>query len=357
MDKGLVFRKAEEKDLGKISNFRKLFPEVSVGVTQPAYYVWKFMKNPFEVGELWVAVDDGMVVGMKTATPKYMKVLDRKRLVCELGDSFTHPEYQRRGIFSTLTPTLRDSALEKNIGFMYHTPNANSRAAYAKKSEHGEIRFVQLHALVRPLKLSNALKNRFGNKGLLGPVAFALDFGVDCLFELANARIKNIPIVVSKVSTVPNDVNGFLDGVRESYDIMVERDKRYLEWRFLETSEKYMLFVARSESGEFLGYIVGKVVDMVSRKTGVIADFLTVDNQPDVFKKLVFRLLKEFKMRDVDTVKVWVVKNSLYAHIFGKFGFLRRRKIPVYCYKNALGEKIMMENCKWHFTMADTDNI
>ena len=40
-----------------------------------------------------------------------------------------------------------------------------------------------------------------------------------------------------------------------------------------------------------------------------------------------------------------------------KLGFLPWTKIPLICYKNELGNKILSKAYKWHFTMGDSDGI
>jgi hypothetical protein len=90
---------------------------------------------------------------------------------------------------------------------------------------------------------------------------------------------------------------------------------------------------------------------------GYIVDFLTLEDDPGIFKKLLLAALKEFHQNNVSMVDTWVVKGGFYDKIFLKFGFLPYSKKTFICYQNELGNRIASSNYKWHFTMGDSDNI
>ena len=68
-------------------------------------------------------------------------------------DTATDPEYQGRGIFSRLTRIAIDELTAQGVGFVFNTPNEQSRPGYLKLgwSEAGRVRIV-----VRPTRLYRA---------------------------------------------------------------------------------------------------------------------------------------------------------------------------------------------------------
>jgi len=83
-----------------------------------AYYKWKIFDNPLGKGMAWVAKDGGRVIGMRSLVLKGDGIY-------ETGDTFIHPDYQRKGIFTRMF----------NDGehyFAYGTPNYKSITPYLR---------------------------------------------------------------------------------------------------------------------------------------------------------------------------------------------------------------------------------
>lgn len=56
----------------------------------------------------------------------------REITVCEIGETATDPEHQRRGLFSRLVRACRDRAFQNGAVTIYGTPNSQSTPGYAK---------------------------------------------------------------------------------------------------------------------------------------------------------------------------------------------------------------------------------
>jgi GNAT superfamily N-acetyltransferase len=106
---------------------------------------WKHRANPFGRSRAWVAVapgrgDDGgdgrgQVVGFRSFLRWEFQgpglpggVVSAVRAV----DTATHPDHQGRGIFSRLTRHGVEALLEDGVGFVFNTPNDQSRPGYLK---------------------------------------------------------------------------------------------------------------------------------------------------------------------------------------------------------------------------------
>jgi GNAT superfamily N-acetyltransferase len=113
-----------------------------------AFFRWKHHENPFGGSFMWVAEQEGSVVGFRA----FMRwrfvdpggdVVEAVRAV----DTATHPDAQGRGIFRRLTLHGLDEMRAEGIAFVFNTPNDQSRPGYLKMGWHVE---AQVPMKVRP---------------------------------------------------------------------------------------------------------------------------------------------------------------------------------------------------------------
>lgn len=122
------------------------------------YWHWKHYQNPFGASPGLVAEANGKIVGvrlfMRWNWRKDGKIVPAVRAV----DTATHPDWQRKGIFSGLTTKLLDQIQREGVVFVYNTPNAQSKAGYLKMGW----RIVgRVPLLVRPIRLASLLFRPF----------------------------------------------------------------------------------------------------------------------------------------------------------------------------------------------------
>ncbi len=360
MTEELTYRKFTEKDLVRISEFRKSYFRYNSSIRsyEPEYYGWKCYGNPFLLGEMWLAEDGDIIVGIRNITPKRMKVLGTLVNAGEIGDNFVHPDYQRRGIATKLAEYIRESMLEKGVSLIYGIPGRiTSLPGYMKKMNYLPLP-IGLRELVKPLNMKQLLEKRLH---IPPPLAACLS-PIIKIFSNAETGIGAIgsaksDISISKASLLPDDIDIFWEHAAKSYDIMLIRSKDYLEWRYIKNPDTYSTLLATNIEGDTVGYIVTKIGMYDGVPVGYIVDFLTLEDDPGIFKKLLLAALEEFHRNKVSVVNTWVVKGGIYSKVLSRFGFLPYSKITLICYKNELGKQITSNHYKWHFTMGDSDNI
>ena len=98
-----------------------------------ALFEWKHRANPFGPTRLWVADDDGELVGLR-ALMRWAFDRPDGRLVRAVRpvDTATHPDHQGRGIFRRLTEHAVEAERADGVGFVFNTPNDQSRPGYLK---------------------------------------------------------------------------------------------------------------------------------------------------------------------------------------------------------------------------------
>ena len=96
------------------------------------FFRWKHHDNPFGRSPAWVAVDDGVVVGLR--------VFLRWEFESEAGtvravravDTATAATHQGQGIFTRLTLHGIDACRSEGVTMVFNTPNDKSRPGYLK---------------------------------------------------------------------------------------------------------------------------------------------------------------------------------------------------------------------------------
>lgn len=359
MSRGLNFRRARKEDLPRIAEFRKgYFPYDSANRSyEPEYYEWKCYENPILPGEMWLAEDGDTLVAIKNITPKRMKVLGTMVNGAEMGDSFTHPDYQRRGIFTNLSKAARESALNRGISLIYNTPNKKaSLPGYIKKLNHVPVP-IRLHGLVKPVNPKQLLKKTLPFAPLATLLSPAVEIVSRAMFRIAMKGLAKSDVFVYQESGFPDDIDALWEQASKNYEVILARTKDYLEWRYVTNPDTYSILIARNTDGAILGYMVTKTGFSGGIPMGYIIDFLTLEGNPNIFKKLLSTSLHEFYRKKASAASTWTIKGSFYDKILRRAGFFPRNEIPLLCYKNEVGSQLAGKAYKWHFTMGDSDNI
>ena len=97
-----------------------------------AFWRWKHVDNPFGASPVLVAEDAGRIVGVRAFMQWRWREGTQTHRALRAVDTATHPDYRGRGIFKVLTLELVKRCQEAGYGFIFNTPNAQSRPGYLK---------------------------------------------------------------------------------------------------------------------------------------------------------------------------------------------------------------------------------
>lgn len=104
-----------------------------VGEPNEELFRWKHLDNPFGTSPMWVAEVGGRLAGFRTFLRWELRRPDGSiARAVRAVDTATHPDFQGRGIFTTLTRAALTELREEGVDFVYNTPNAQSRPGYLK---------------------------------------------------------------------------------------------------------------------------------------------------------------------------------------------------------------------------------
>lgn len=129
----LLVRRATDDDLGAILELLAASMQSDPNEPFDALFRWKHVDNPFGTSPSWVAIDGERIVGLRMFLRWEFKtdgggVVRAVRAV----DTATHPDFQGRGIFTTLTMRAIDDLPTEGVPLIFNTPNEKSRPGYLK---------------------------------------------------------------------------------------------------------------------------------------------------------------------------------------------------------------------------------
>ena len=90
------------EDLPAIGLF---FKELYNGINEygsMGFFQWKIVDNYVQTGIINLIKDDNKIVSTTSITPKKLFIRGEVYDAAEIGDTYTHPNYWRQGMFSTL---------------------------------------------------------------------------------------------------------------------------------------------------------------------------------------------------------------------------------------------------------------
>ena len=124
-------RRARDDELDEVVDLCGRALGWRAGEPNAELFRWKHRDNPFGASPTWVAIEGGRILAVRTflrwelARPDG-SVVGAVRAV----DTATDPAAQGRGLFRLLTTSALPELAEEGVGFVYNTPNDQSRPGY-----------------------------------------------------------------------------------------------------------------------------------------------------------------------------------------------------------------------------------
>jgi len=348
-----------DSDLSKIEELRESFEDPSQGTWRRSknaeYYHWKLVKNYLHKGILHIAELEKKVVGMVSITPKSILYKGEKVSSGELGDCFINPKYNQKGMFFTLLTSTKDSAHEDGIKILYGTPNSAALPG-ERRAGYEIIPSSNIYNLVYPINVSAILSWKIDSK-IIGKLLSSIITICFKFLRLINyLKFWQPKVAIESISDFPKEIDELFYKCISNYDWIMERNQSYLNWRFTKNPDDYSMFLVKFDK-KIIGYFITKIGTWRKLKVGYIADYLFDPEYLKTSSSLIKQILSSFGDSNIDMISTWVSIDDPFYKIARRYGFLKFNTVPVICYKNKLGNKIISSKLKWHFTMADSDNI
>jgi len=149
----IAVRRAHEHEIDDIVAMASVALGWAPGEPHTEFFRWKHLESPFGVSPMWVAEADGELAGFRTFMRWQLADSSGRRLrAVRAVDTATHPDFQRRGIFSRLTTAAVDEMAGEGVDIVFNTPNEQSRPGYLKM---GWIEVGRLAVAMRPTSVTS----------------------------------------------------------------------------------------------------------------------------------------------------------------------------------------------------------
>jgi GNAT superfamily N-acetyltransferase len=282
------------------------------------WWNWMYMDNPAGDSRIWVADHEGKIVGSRSVILVKMKIAGETVIASENTDLMTHPDYRRQGIFSTLERKSFDQLEDCGVCITYSFPGSMSYPGYIKSGKFFDM--YALQTMIKPLNLENTLKRRIKNKFLL-KICTVIGYLFINIFYRAKKPPEVDGLTITKISSFDDRINDFWKKISNDYEIIVVRDKEYLNWRYVDVPDvNYTIYLAE-ENEEICGYVVLGCTKQ-DQLSGHIIDIIAPLDRPEVIHFLLSKAVEYFEEEGVNIIFCEMIADKMFYKIFKKNGFL-----------------------------------
>jgi len=312
---------------------------------------WQYDENPNcppEGPEIWVARENGRVLGQYASMPVRLKVLDRTLSGSWGMDVMVAPDLQRKGIGSRLF-LYWDQQVEASLGLGL---SVQSYTLF-KKLNWEDVGPVPCYSAVVDAKA--LLTRRLGALGAwLAPFV-----------RIAKGLVlpKRRTLGARDVSVTPlgtrfgDEYDRLWSLVAPHYDFITERSARYLNWKFRQVPYvSYEVFESRRE-GELTGYVVLRATERNGAKLGLIVDLLAAPEDKGSLGKLLDQAFAWARDQGVARLQTFTFDRRIASRLKNK-GFYRIESPMQFCvriHSDHIDEPFFRDTSQWHVNFGDSD--
>jgi len=344
-----------KNDLPLIASFFKELYKGEGSYGDMGLFQWKIIDNYVQPGIINLIKDGNRIASTTSITPKLLIYKGDFVSVAEIGDTFTHYDYWRQGMFALLINQSREDAEKIGINFVYGTPNDLSLPGYQKKANFKILYNLQVKSLLFPINIRHRVLKK--SHWIIGSISSSIFSILSYIFYRTKkwTLLLDKSIVIEDISNLPQDWDVFWQQAKQGYDLIFNKNAEAVNWRYFKNPNKYSVKTLRKNK-TLIGYVVIRSIHSEIGSYVTIADFLTLPGEETALYTAIHNIIEHAYNVGAINVNLWCDKNSHYYKLFKTSGFIARGDIPVICYNNKFAEQF--NNCtSWHFTKADSDNI
>jgi len=347
-------REYEPGDEEQIASLLKLvfdeWPSFNINCNKVDFWKWKYLDNPLRKTAILVAEHDEKIIACNHGLYKEIKICE-KIFNFQIGaDLAVHPDFRRRGLFKSMSP-LKIQVWERNetdLGMMA-TVNPIVKKHRVKS---GNQSFPQ--GLLEMLYISDPSQE---DLSLLKRTGYRILQTLNKIKPIYN-QFDTSDVSVEIIEEFGKEADVLWDKVSPNYLFAIKRDKRYLNWRYLDARSGSFDVYAAYSNHQLLGYCVTRVKRFKdSAPSGLIVDILTYPDRLDIASRLVEKAMEGFMEDSVNRIRYLGVKGHPYEKTLNGFGFLSRPaffdisykiisgrvKESVICFESAPSNKLLLQ--------------
>ena len=287
------------------------------------YWQWRYFSNPAAKSSVFVAtVDQGTrIVGMRPISYFPLQVCGRSVDCAMLTAVITHPDFRKRGIFTSLVDHSLGEAKSRGAHYAFAFPNENSLVYYRKQSEWRYVASVPL--AVKVLDAGKILRSKFSLGVPTRTLAGSVGTSPQMPSRFTKTKKHEIDLEYRIVAEIDDSYASLWGKHEASVSIGTRRSTTYLKWRYLDNpTAEYQIVEARNrKDGSLKGYAIVSTQFRYGLKLGLLVDAAWAPGDHRVGRGLVRTALRQLKERDASIACTLANRRTSYANAIRKNGF------------------------------------
>lgn len=310
----MLIRKPKSEETEQI--IQLLQASLGEGLLKKSTQIWNFkhVENPFGISPVLVAEDNGILVGVRALMQWRWQIGDKVWVSYRAVDTATHPDYQGKGIFTSLTLKALEEVQKTGESFVFNTPNDKSRPGYLKMGwlPVGKV-----------------------NVALVPTVCYFLTY-------LFASKKKCNSITDSELDKICTKHNSDLT---QKGCLFTPKSRPYLKWRYAENPlQEYIIL---SSSNWYIAMYVKKHTYFNELRVTEIIGELTGENLKEIRKAIIKQAFQK-KCLLVTTAD----KNVFKLRLFGNYG-------PMLTFKSLTFSETFVQKAlnidTWYYSTGDLE--
>jgi hypothetical protein len=351
MPNDLIIRIIEPDDCRGLSH---LFEDVFGRKIDTGYWRWKYFQNPGGEPMMLIAASKGRVIASFGIIPQQIKLGQMITNIAQGVDIAVAKDFRKSGILFKLERKGRDLCKDKDIIINYAISIQKTFPIFTRFANFSDIcSIVNLAKVINPVPY---LQRQYDSEFL----SRLTGSSVRLITKLINKKkvINSNKIKIADIQQFDQRFDSLWQRVAPKYKVITVRDRKYLNWRYLEAPLPYKIYSAEKD-GSLEGYIVLICIQEEVRR-GRIIDMLVDSDQDEVAEMLIQSAVNHFLDKQVDAICCWMLAHWPSYQIFKKKGFLARRtpyNLLVRTLQPLQGtcEDHLMNASEWYLTEGDSD--
>ncbi|HEY7699830.1 MAG TPA: GNAT family N-acetyltransferase [Vicinamibacteria bacterium] len=346
-----IFRRSERDREALESMYAEVFgPEAAE--RNRARFRWQYEENPHcppEGPEIWVARENGVVLGQYATMP--VRVLVKGRILRGSWgmDVMVRPNLQRKGIGSRLF-LFWDQQVEASLGL------GLSMQSYTlfRKLQWEDVGPVPCYSKVLdPM----ALLSRRLPGALATLAAPLLRAALWLVFPTRRARGGSVRVRPLEGDFGP-EYDALWEEASQKFDFVAERKPRYLQWKFREPPHvRYDVYEARrGPEGELEGYVVLRTALRNGVRLALLVDLFCDPEDEETLDALLDRAIAYGHEASAARLQCFTFDRRIAGRLLAK-GFFLIPSPMQFCVriKSGVGEGFFRDTSRWHVSFGDSD--
>ena len=282
-------------------------------------WAWRFQDNPAGPGVIDLSWDGDVLAGHYAVSSVVLRINGHDRLTGLSGTTMTHPNYRGRGLFPILARRTYTRMAQSDMAIVWGFPNWASHRSFVRDLDWINIWEVPT-------------------------------------FRLSLTGRLSLPAVrdnVVELEEFDDRFDHLWEWVKDDYQVIVKRDRRHLQWRYVQNPTEQYRILAYLDAQDLLGYAVLKRY----KEELHVVDILAL-RDPGVGEQLIYRAAQVALEDSALALGLWLSVTHPLHWALERLGF--RNEGPVTYFgglvlRPDLVGTTVYDYQKWYLTMGDSD--